>query len=178
MKLFKRVLTAVLAGMMALAMLTGCSGAEDIVPGPNTPMPTDSNAKDAYYMLAYSCKQNGLKMPTYNEELSAIAEEYLDTYIANKVTKPAISTSETNTRNNATNAKLQTMTTLKVLSPTTGKPKMNTCAFQNLSVQGSERSTMQGAIVDGCNYVGIAVKEASGTKYMALVYVKAEPAAQ
>ena len=176
MKLFKKMMAAVMIGVMSLTMLVGCSGNTPITP--DTPMPSDPDAKSAYYMLAGACKQNGLKMPTYNEELSAIAEEYLDTYIAKNVDK-SITNTVFNSNNKATDAKLATLTTLTVLYPSANNaPKKNVGAFQNLAIQGGERTILQSAIVDwGCNYVGIAAKEASdGTKYMALVYVKAEAA--
>ena len=129
-------------------------------------------------MLAAACKENQVRMPTYSEELSGIAEEYLDTYIAQKVTKPVISPSEATNRNKATDAKLFEMTTLKVVYPTastTSGPKRNVCPLQPLTA--SERTTMLAGILDyGANYVGISVKEVDGTQYMAIVYVNAESA--
>ena len=39
MKLFKRLMTALLAGVLAMGMLAGCSGAPA---APNTPLPNDA----------------------------------------------------------------------------------------------------------------------------------------
>lgn len=176
MKLFKKMMSAVLLGVMALTMLAGCSWSD--ATAPDAPKPTDENEKGVYYLLASACRENQVKMPTYSEELSGIAEEYLDTYIAQKVTKPAISSTEASNRNKETNAKLFAMTTLNVVYPTptmTSGPKRNVCALQPLTA--SERTTMLAGILDySANYVGVSVKEVDGTKYMAIVYVKAETA--
>lgn len=177
MKLFKKLMSAVMVGVLSLAMMTGCSGGgADPIP-PESPKPSDQQSRNAYYMLMSACESNGLKKPTYNEELSAIAQEYLDNYIAKNADKTITST-ELNNRNKETHAKIQTMTTLNVLYPTSGQPKMIVGAFEYLSDQGGSRSTLQSAIVDwGCNYVGIAAKKASnGITYMSIVFVKAEAA--
>lgn len=45
MKLFKRLMTALLAGVLAMGMLAGCSGAPA---APNTPLPNDAEALALY----------------------------------------------------------------------------------------------------------------------------------
>jgi len=53
MKLFKRLMTALLAGVLAMGMLAGCSGAPA---APNTPLPNDAEALALYQGVSETCK--------------------------------------------------------------------------------------------------------------------------
>lgn len=54
MKLFKRLMTALLAGVLAMGMLAGCSGAPA---APNTPLPNDAEALALYQGVSETCKK-------------------------------------------------------------------------------------------------------------------------
>lgn len=66
MKLFKRLMTALLAGVLAMGMLAGCSGAPA---APNTPLPNDAEALALYQGVSETCKKYNVKTPVYCAEL-------------------------------------------------------------------------------------------------------------
>lgn len=68
MKWFKRLMTALLAGMLALMVLAGCSPA-----GPGTPLPGDEEALALYQGIAETCTRYNVKTPVYTAELDQIA---------------------------------------------------------------------------------------------------------
>lgn len=72
MKLFKRLMTALLAGVLAMGMLAGCSGAPA---APNTPLPNDAEALALYQGVSETCKKYNVKTPVYCAELEPIAQE-------------------------------------------------------------------------------------------------------
>lgn len=72
MKLFKRLMTALLAGVLAVGMLAGCSGTPA---GPNTPLPNDAEALALYQGVSETCKKYNVKTPVYCAELEPIAQE-------------------------------------------------------------------------------------------------------
>ena len=65
MKLFKRLMTALLAGVLAMGMLAGCSGAPA---APNTPLPNDAEALALYQGVSETCKKYNVKTPVYCAE--------------------------------------------------------------------------------------------------------------
>lgn len=72
MKLFKRLMAVLLAGVLAVGMLAGCSGAPT---GPNTPLPSDEEALALYQGIAETCNRYNVKTPVYCAELEPIAQE-------------------------------------------------------------------------------------------------------
>lgn len=72
MKLFKRLMTALLAGVLAMGMLAGCSGTPA---APNTPLPNDAEALALYQGVSETCKKYNVKTPVYCAELEPIAQE-------------------------------------------------------------------------------------------------------
>lgn len=72
MKLFKRLMTALLAGVLAMGMLAGCSGAPA---APNTPLPSDAEALALYQGVSETCTRYNVKTPVYAAELEPIAQE-------------------------------------------------------------------------------------------------------
>ena len=72
MKLFKRLMTALLAGVLAVGMLAGCSGTPA---APNTPLPNDAEALALYQGVSETCKKYNVKTPVYCAELEPIAQE-------------------------------------------------------------------------------------------------------
>ena len=74
MKLFKRLMTALLAGVLAVGMLAGCSGTN----APKAPeVPTDVDALAVYneYQKALENFNFDVEL-AYNKELSEIAADY------------------------------------------------------------------------------------------------------
>lgn len=72
MKLFKRLMTALLAAVLAVGMLAGCSGAPA---APNTPLPSDAEALALYQGVSETCTRYNVKTPVYAAELEPIAQE-------------------------------------------------------------------------------------------------------
>ena len=70
MKLFKRLMTALLAGVLAMGMLAGCSGAPA---APNTPLPNDAEALALYQGVSETCKKYNVKTPVYCAEMDVSA---------------------------------------------------------------------------------------------------------
>lgn len=81
MKLFKRLMTALLAGVLAIGMLAGCSGAPA---APNTPLPNDAEALALYQGVSETCKKYNVKTPVYCAELEPIAQEIAKAAVINK----------------------------------------------------------------------------------------------
>lgn len=81
MKLFKRLMTALLAGVLAMGMLAGCSGAPA---APNTPLPNDAEALALYQGVSETCKKYNVKTPVYCAELEPIAQEIAKAAVINK----------------------------------------------------------------------------------------------
>lgn len=72
MKLFKRLMTALLAGVLAVGMLAGCSSAP-VEPG--APVPSEPEAQALYQGMADTCSRYNVKAPVYTAELDQIAKE-------------------------------------------------------------------------------------------------------
>ena len=72
MKWFKCLMTALLAAVLAVGMLAGCSGAPA---APNTPLPNDAEALALYQGVSETCKKYNVKTPVYGAELEPIAQE-------------------------------------------------------------------------------------------------------
>lgn len=71
MKLFKRLMTALLAGVLAMGMLAGCSGA----PAAPEHSAAQAEALALYQGVSETCKKYNVKTPVYCAELEPIAQE-------------------------------------------------------------------------------------------------------
>lgn len=81
MKWFKCLMTALLAAVLAVGMLAGCSGAPA---APNTPLPNDAEALALYQGVSETCKKYNVKTPVYGAELEPIAQEIAKAAVINK----------------------------------------------------------------------------------------------
>lgn len=82
MKLFKRLMTALLAGVLAVGMLAGCSGAPA---GPSTSRPSDAEAAAIYQGMEDACAQYNVKAPVYTAALEQIAKDYAEGVTIHKI---------------------------------------------------------------------------------------------
>ena len=81
MKLFKKLMSAMLAGVLAVGMLAGCSGGSGSVNGPvpTSPRPEDPAVQAVYEVIEQkTAKMNFVSAPAYSKEASALAEAYLN----------------------------------------------------------------------------------------------------
>lgn len=83
MKLFKRLMTALLAAVLAAGMLAGCSGAPA---APNTPLPSDAEALVLYQGISETCTRYNVKTPVYAAELEPIAQEIAEAAVIHRYT--------------------------------------------------------------------------------------------
>lgn len=77
MKLFKKLMSAMLAGVLAVGMLAGCSGGSGSVNGPvpTSPRPEDPAVQAVYEVIEQkTAKMNFVSAPAYSKEASALAE--------------------------------------------------------------------------------------------------------
>lgn len=81
MKLFKRLMTALLAAVLAAGMLAGCSGAPA---APNTPLPSDAEALALYQGVSETCTRYNVKTPVYAAELEPIAQEIAEAAVIHR----------------------------------------------------------------------------------------------
>ena len=174
MKLFKKLMSAMLAGVLAVGMLAGCSGggnAND--PVPVGPRPEDPDVLAVYEVIEQkAAKMQFVSAPAYSEEASKLAEVYLN----------GGSSTEKNAALNELNATLkeQGMLVVKVddteLTGTSslrysGPDVVWTADLEstNYSLNKRYTDTMVAGLVDyRCNSVGIAVKNGK----MAIVYLR------
>lgn len=84
MKWFKCLMTALLAAVLAVGMLAGCSGAPA---APNTPVPSDPEAQTLYQGMADTCSRYNVKAPVYTAELDQIAKDIADSVVLHKYYK-------------------------------------------------------------------------------------------
>lgn len=80
MKLFKRIAAVLLAGMLALTVLAGCSGGG----APSTPLPSDEEALALYQGISETCTRYNVKTPVYNAELEQIAKDIAESVTLHK----------------------------------------------------------------------------------------------
>ena len=79
MKLFKKLMSAMLAGVLAVGMLAGCSGGSVNGPVPTSPRPEDPAVQAVYEVIEQkTAKMNFVSAPAYSKEASALAEAYLN----------------------------------------------------------------------------------------------------
>lgn len=169
MKLFERLMTALLAGVLAVGMLAGCSGTN----APKAPeVPTDVDALAVYneYQKALENFNFDVEL-AYNKELSEIAADYAKAQAVTNYTA----------KQNAQNAaltRLSSVTTLdNVIYCTASAGK-----YTEPTAEDSYKnyySTLKTALTspNRANYMGIAVVDVNGTKYTCTIFVRADKAA-
>lgn len=86
MKLFKRLMTALLAAVLAAGMLAGCTGCPwpDAPAAPNTPLPSDAEALALYQGVSETCTRYNVKTPVYAAELEPIAQEIAEAAVIHR----------------------------------------------------------------------------------------------
>lgn len=75
MKWFKCLMTALLAAVLAVGMLAGCSSAP-VEPG--APLPSDEEALALYQGIAETCNRYNVKTPVYCAELDEVAKNFAE----------------------------------------------------------------------------------------------------
>lgn len=183
MKYLKRFAAALLAGVMALCLLAGCSS-EEIAAAAQMPMPSDPDAKAVYQDVVVACQEKNHKVLTYSEELSTeVAQVYLDNYVhlQNKEIKQTEHDNNRKTIRAAIKQKddWKTLKNPTVVYSESYDPYMTMDKMRPISSIGPVAADNQ-KMLDAfssirANYVGIAVKAgADGTKYMVIVYAHAD----
>lgn len=169
MKLFKRLMTALLAGVLAVGMLAGCSSAP-VEPG--APLPSDEEALALYQGVAETCTRYNVKTPVYTAELDQIARNIAEgTTIGkwyNDTPKAVIDKAKTDVAALAEGAEYINYDLN--LYDTTVKNPLGTTALKN------------DILSKGANRVGFAIatmKDAKGNdvKYACIVYARYPDAA-
>lgn len=167
MKLFKRMVMALLAGLLAVGMLTGCAPEN-----PEAPKPTDPEALVLYQGIADTCNKYNVKTPTYTAELDAVAKAIAEGTTINKYY-----TSTPKAVTDAAKAAVETMAdgaayvnySLNLYEKTAGSPLLTSELKNNI-------------VSKGANCIGISVvtlKNADGedAKYACIVYARIPEAA-
>lgn len=161
MKMFKKLMSAALAGLLALSLLTGCSSGSKAVPGSKElPLPEDEEVRAVYLDLLDACEM--LQEPlVYSEDASKVAEEFLEGS-GTMVTAAQF-------------AKLQE--TLNVTGPmSAGDVKAYKGDVKPIKTSTDSRGAytkLKSALSSyRCNTVGIAVKELNGKKQMAIIFLR------
>lgn len=175
MKLFKKLMSAMLAGVLAVGMLAGCSGggnAND--PVPVGPRPEDPDVLAVYEVIEQkAAKMQFVSAPAYSEEASKLAEVYLN--------------GGSSTEKNAALNELQTTLAEQGLRVSNAQDTATVTSVSSLRYSGPDvvwtaelestnyslnkryTDTMVSGLVDyRCNSVGIAVKDGK----MAIVYLR------
>ena len=162
MKLFKKLMSAMLTGVLAVGMLAGCSGGSGSV---NGPVPTSPRPEDPAVLAVYEVvEQKAAKMqfvsaPAYSEELSELAEVYLNggdkTKAFNKL-KAALAEQGLRISNAQDTAEASSIT--KYSGPdAVWTSELET---ENYALNKRYTDTMIAGLIDyRCNSVGIAVKD-------------------
>ena len=166
MKLFKRLMTALLAGVLAMGMLAGCSGAPA---APNTPLPNDAEALALYQGVSETCKKYNVKTPVYCAELEPIAQEIAKAAVIHRyyTTQPSAAAI------NKAKADVSALMNGAELNP------YDTAAKAPLSVNSMKNTIIQ----KGANRVGIAIVTLTNAdtkeevKYECTVYARFPDAA-
>ena len=160
MKLFKKLMSAMLAGVLAVGMLAGCSGGSVNGPVPTSPRPEDPAVQAVYEVIEQkTAKMNFVSAPAYSKEASALAEAYLnggDKTKAFNELKAALAQQGLRISNAQDTAEASS------LSKFSGPDAVWTSDLEetNYSLNKRYTDTMIAGLVDyRCNSVGIAVKD-------------------
>lgn len=173
MKLFKKLMSAMLAGVLAVGMLAGCSGGSGSVNGPvpTSPRPEDPDVLAVYEVIEQkTAKMNFVSAPAYSEEASKLAEAYLnggDKTAAFNELKATLAEQGLRVTNTTDTAEVSGVSSLRYSGP----DAVWTAELESTNYSLNKRYTdrMVEALVDyRCNSVGIAVKDGK----MAIVYLR------
>ena len=174
MKLFKKLMSAMLAGVLAVGMLAGCSGSSGGVNGPvpTSPRPEDPDVLAVYEVIEQkAAKMNFVSAPAYSEEASKLAEVYLNNGSSSEKTaafnelKAALAQQGLRISNAKDTAEASS------LNKYSGPDAVWTSDLEKTNYSLNKRYTdaMIAGLVDyRCNSVGIAVKDGK----MAIVYLR------
>lgn len=174
MKLFKKLMSAMLAGVLAVGMLAGCSGGNGSVNGPvpTSPRPEDPDVLAVYEVIEQkTAKMNFVSAPAYSEEASKLAEVYLNNGSSSeKATafselQTALAEQGLRASNSSDSAPASS------LSRYSAGGAVWTAELESTDYSLNKRYTdyMVASLVDyRCNSVGIAVKDGK----MAIVYLR------
>ena len=150
MKLFKRLAAVLLAGVLAVGMLTGCSG------GGSSETPNEAREKETYRQITKACNYYNYKVPEYSEELSAVAAKFAEADAKSNYTEK-----------NKLLKELQAREDVEYATYSAGSytvPKEDSYKAMSSEVQNN-------VFIKGCNTVGIAVIETTD-KYNKVVVEK------
>ena len=162
MKLFKKLMSAMLAGVLAVGMLAGCSGGSGSVNGPvpTSPRPEDPAVLAVYELIEQkTAKMNFVSAPAYSEELSELAEVYLnsgDRSAGFNSLKEKLAAQGLRISNAQDTAEASSIT--KYSGP--GAVWTSELETENYSLNKRYTDMMIAGLIDyRCNSVGIAVKD-------------------
>lgn len=174
MKLFQKLMTAMLAGVLAVGMLAGCSGGSGSVNGPvpTSPRPEDPNVLAVYEVIEQKAEKMRLvSAPAYSAEASKLAEVYLNGGTSSEKTAAFNELKATLAEQGLRVSNSSDTGEASKLSVYSGPDAVWTAELGSTNYSLNKRYTdnMVGALVDyHCNSVGIAVKDGK----MAIVYVR------
>lgn len=170
MKLFQKLTSALLAGVLAVGMLAGCSGGGNVNdPVPAAPRPEDPAVLAVYEVVEQkAAKMQFISAPAYSEEVSKLAEVYLnggDKTAAFNELQTALA------EQGLRASKADDSGPASSVSKSSGPDAVWTAELESTNYSLNKRYTdlMVGALLDyRCNSVGIAVKDGK----MAIVYLR------
>lgn len=170
MKLFKKLMSVMLAGVLAVGVLAGCSGGGN---NANDPVPAGPRPEDPDVLAVYEAVEQKVtsmqfvSAPAYSEEASKLAEVYLNNGSSTAKTTAFNELQATLKEQgllvvNASDVELTGTSSLRYTGPCT--------AWTSVSdITSSQTNTMLAGLLDWrCNSVGIAVKDGK----MAIVYLR------
>ena len=163
MKLFKKLMSAMLAGVLAVGMLAGCSGGSVNGPVPTSPRPEDPEVLAVYEVIEQkAAKMNFVSAPAYSKEASKLAEVYLNNGSSSEKTaafnelKAALAQQGLRISNAQDTAEASSIT--KYSGP--GAVWTSELETENYSLNKRYTDMMIAGLIDyRCNSVGIAVKD-------------------
>ena len=172
MKLFHKLMAAMLAGAFAVGIMTGCRAGGNVNdPVPTSPRPDDPAVEAVYEMVeAKAEKLMFTSAPAYSKELSALAQVYLengDKTAGFAALKETLAAQGMRVSNAQDTAEVTSVGSLKYSGPSAvWTDELGTTDY---SLDKSYTDTMIAGLVDyRCNSVGIAVKDGQ----MVLIYAR------
>ena len=174
MKLFKKLMSAMLAGVLEVGMLAGCSGGSGSVNGPvpTSPRPEDTAVQAVYELIEQkTAKMNFVSAPAYSKEASELAQVYLNNGSSSEKTAAFNELKATLAQQGLRISNAQDTAEASSLSKFSGPDAVWTSELEetNYSLNKRYTDTMIAGLVDyRCNSVGIAVKDGK----MSIVYLR------
>ena len=171
MKLFQKLMSALLAGVLAVGMLAGCSGGNANDPVPASPRPEDPDVLAVYEVIEQkAAKMQFVSAPAYSAEASKLAEAYLngsDKTAAFNELKATLAEQGLRVTNTTDTAEVSGVSSLRYSGPdAVWTSELET---KNSSLNTRYTNTLIAGLIDyRCNSVGIAVKDGK----MAIVYLR------